>query len=182
MTRRFALIDRDGTLIVEKNYLCDPDQVELTPGAGPALRRLRDLGWGIAVVTNQSGVARGYFDLTAVARVHDRLRALLRADGVELDGIYTCPHGPEDDCICRKPLPGLIEQAMADHGFDPRRAAVIGDKAADIDLGKAVGAATILVRTGYGAETEREGACLPDIVADDLPAAVAALAAADRVG
>lgn len=169
--KRFVLIDRDGTLNVEKNYLSDPDQLELYPGAGAALKRLQDAGFGIAVVTNQSGIARGYFDLDRLGQVHDRLRALLAAEGVTLDGIYLCPHGPDDDCRCRKPLPGMIEQAVAEHGFDPARAVMIGDKDADVELGKGVGAATILVRTGYGAKTETKG-CRADHVVDDLPAAV----------
>lgn len=169
--KRFVLIDRDGTLNVEKNYLSDPDQLELIAGAGPALKRLQDAGFGIAVITNQSGIARGYFDLDRLGQVHDRLRALLAAEGVTLDGIYLCPHGPDDDCRCRKPLPGMIEQAVAEHGFDPARAVMIGDKDADVELGKGVGAATILVRTGYGAKTEAKG-CRADHVVDDLPAAV----------
>lgn len=169
--KRFVLIDRDGTLNVEKNYLSDPDQLELIPGAGAALRRLRDAGFGIAVVTNQSGIARGYFDLTQLERVHSRLRDLLAAEGVAIDGVYLCPHGPDDDCRCRKPLPGMIEQAVAEHGFDPRAAVVIGDKEADVELGRGVGATAILVRTGYGRKTEAKGT-RADHVADDLPAAV----------
>lgn len=168
--KRFVLIDRDGTLNVEKHYLSDPDQLELYPGAAAALRRLREAGYGIVVVTNQSGIARGYFDLARLEQIHDRLRALLAAEGASVDGIYLCPHGPDDDCTCRKPLPGMVEQAVAEHGFDPARAIMIGDKEVDVDLGKAVGAATILVRTGHGrtyAETSKA-----DYVVDDLAAAV----------
>ncbi len=171
--RRFVLLDRDGTINVERNYLSDPDQLELYPGVGPALRRLRRLGFGIVVLTNQSGVARGYFDLATVDRVHARLRRMLAAEEAEVDGIYLCPHGPEDDCGCRKPLPGMVEQAVADWGFDPRQAFLIGDKAVDIDLARAVGATGILVRTGWGARAEREGKCTPAAIVDDLPAAVA---------
>jgi D-glycero-D-manno-heptose 1,7-bisphosphate phosphatase len=170
-TRRFVLLDRDGTLNVERNYIADPDQLALIPGAGAALRRLRDRGFGLAVVTNQSGVARGYFDLATVERVHARLRALLAGEGVALDGIYVCPHGPDDGCRCRKPRPGLIEQAAAEHGFDPKRAFVVGDKTVDLDLARAVGATAILVRTGWGRDAEREADCRPDVVVDDLPAA-----------
>lgn len=171
MSKRFVLIDRDGTLNVEKNYLSDPAELELIPGAGAALKRLRDAGFGIAVVTNQSGIARGYFDLDRLAQIHARLGELLAAEGALVDGIYLCPHGPDDDCACRKPLPGMIEQAAAEHGFDPARAVVIGDKEADVELGRGVGATTILVRTGYGRKTEAKGS-RADHVADDLPAAV----------
>lgn len=171
MTKRFVLIDRDGTLNVEKHYLSDPDQLELIPGSGAALRRLRELGLGICVVTNQSGLARKYFTPEKLDEVHARLHQLLEAEGASLDGIYVCPHGPDDACECRKPAPGMIRQAAAEHGFDPEFSIVIGDKAADIGLGLAVGAVTILVRTGYGADVEWMGDCDPDYIVDDLPAA-----------
>jgi D-glycero-D-manno-heptose 1,7-bisphosphate phosphatase len=170
--RRFVLLDRDGTLNVERHYLSDPDELELYPGVGAALRRLTALGFGIIVLTNQSGIARGYFDQAAVDRVHDRLRRMLAAEGVSVDGIYICPHGPDDTCTCRKPLPGLVDQAVADLHFDPRQAYLIGDKAVDIGVADAVGAVGILVRTGWGAEAERQGKCAPAIIVDDLPAAV----------
>ena len=158
--KRFVLIDRDGTINVEKHYLSDPDQLELYPGVGAALRRLQECGLGLAVITNQSGLARGYFDL-----------ARLAAEGVTLDGIYLCPHGPDDDCACRKPLPGMVDQAVAEHGFDPARAYMIGDKEVDVELGRGVGAATFLVRTGHGRKAEAKGS-RADHVVDDLPAAV----------
>ena len=104
--RRFVLLDRDGTIIIEREYLSDPQQVELVPGASEALRRLRQIGLGLAVITNQSGVGRGYCDAGRVALVHGRMCALLAAEGAYLDGIYVCPHTPEDGCSCRKPNPG----------------------------------------------------------------------------
>jgi D-glycero-D-manno-heptose 1,7-bisphosphate phosphatase len=171
-SRPFILLDRDGTLNVEKHYLSDPDQLELYPGTADALKRLRALGYGLAVLTNQSGIGRGYFDRETVERVHQRLTELLAAEGASLDAIYLCPHGPDQDCDCRKPLPGLARQAMAQFGFDPKQAVVIGDKAADIGVGQAIGARTILVRTGWGADAERAGDCRPDAVVDDLAAAV----------
>lgn len=168
--RRFVLLDRDGTINVERNYLSDPDLLELYPGVGNALARLRSLGYGLAVVTNQSGIARGRFDIETLSRVHHRLRQMLAAFGVSIDGIYFCPHAPEETCTCRKPLPGMVEQAAAELGFDPKRAIMVGDKAIDVELGERVGAAaSILVRTGYGASSS--GKCRPDFVADDLPAA-----------
>ncbi len=168
--RRFVLIDRDGTINVEKHYLSDPDHLELIPGTADAIRRLRQAGFGVCVVTNQSGIARGYFDLDRLARIHARLAELLAADGAQVDGVYICPHGPEDDCACRKPLPGMIEQAAAEHGFDPARAFVVGDKEADVGMGRAVGAVTFLVRTGYGRKTEAKGTAAHHVV-DDLAAA-----------
>ncbi len=170
--RSFVLLDRDGTLNVEKHYLSDPDELALFPGTTCALKKLRQMGYGLVVVTNQSGVGRGYFGIDAVERVHDRLRELLAADGASIDGIYICPHAPDEACDCRKPLPGLADQAIAEFGFDPKRSIVIGDKAADIDLGKAIGAKTVLVRTGWGTDHEKGKTCEPDAIVDDLAAAV----------
>lgn len=172
MTRPFILLDRDGTLNVERNYLSDPDQLELFPGVIEGLKRLRELGYGLVVVTNQSGVGRGYFTLEAVAKVHERLTALLAEGGASVDAIYICPHAPDETCDCRKPLPGMARQAQAEFGFDPKQAIVIGDKKADIDLGRAIGATTILVRTGWGQDAEKAGDISPDAIVDDLPAAV----------
>lgn len=150
--RRFVLLDRDGTLIHEREYLADPNGVELLPGAAAGLRRMAALGLGLAVVTNQSGIARGYFDLDCLARIHHRMSDLLAEQGVSLDGIFFCPHAPADHCTCRKPLTGLVEQAAAALNFRPSDSFVIGDKPCDVDLGLNVGAATILVDTGYGAQ------------------------------
>ena len=169
-SRRFLMLDRDGTINVERHYLSDPDQLELYPGVGQALARLRGLGYGLVVVTNQSGIARGYFDLETLDRVHDRLRELLAGFGVTVDGIYLCPHGPDEDCDCRKPLPGMVDQAVAELGFDPARAIMVGDKAVDVELGRAVkAAASILVLTGHGMSNQAK--CTPDLLAEDFPAA-----------
>ncbi|NUQ63695.1 MAG: HAD family hydrolase [Pirellulales bacterium] len=143
MPRRFVLVDRDGTLIVKRTYLCDPLAVELLPRAAEGLRAMRRLGLGLILVTNQSGVGRGYFTLEQVAAVHDRLLRLLDDVGAGLDDIYLCPHIPEEGCRCRKPAPGMVEDAAATWGFNPREAFVIGDAACDVQLGKAVGAFTI---------------------------------------
>lgn len=166
--RRFVLLDRDGTLIHERRYLSDPRQVELIDGAGEALGRLRALGLGTAIVTNQSGVGRGLFDEARLAQIHRRLVVLLAAAGGALDGIYVCPHVPEDDCPCRKPRPGLIERAQRELGLDPGASFVVGDKACDIELGKRVGAMTVLVRTGYGVSTLVEGQVRPDHAVRDV--------------
>ncbi len=167
--RRFVLIDRDGTINVEKHYLSDPGLLELLPGAGEAIHRFNRAGFGVAVITNQSGIARGYFDLARLEEIHARLIQLLADKGAVVDGIYICPHGPDDDCACRKPLPGMAMQAMAEHGFDPTLAIMIGDKEVDVDMGRAIGAETVLVRTGHG-QRHVDGT-KADHVVDDLAAA-----------
>ncbi len=169
--RRFVVLDRDGTLIVERNYLAKADQVELLPGAADGLRRLAAMGLGLVVVTNQSGIGRGYFDWHALDLIHGRFRDLLKAEDVELDGIYCCPHTPEAACECRKPRPGLVHIAARELGFDPGASFVIGDKPCDVELGHQVGATSFLVRTGYGAKVAAEGKTVPDFIVDDLVAA-----------
>jgi D-glycero-D-manno-heptose 1,7-bisphosphate phosphatase len=105
--RRLALLDRDGTIIVDKGYLKDPEGIEFARGAIEGLRLLRDASFTLAVITNQSGVARGFFDAATVERIHGRLQSLLAAQGLRLEAIYYCPHGPEEHCDCRKPRPGM---------------------------------------------------------------------------
>ena len=168
--RRFALLDRDGTVNVDKHYLSDPDQLELIAGSGEAIARLNQAGWGVVIVTNQSGIGRGYFDLERLEQIHARLHQLLAAHGAHVDDIQICPHGPDDDCPCRKPLPGLVEAAAQRLGFDPKLAIMVGDKEADVGLGHAVGATSFLVRTGYG--KTQEANTKADYVVDDLAAAV----------
>jgi len=165
---RFVILDRDGTINAECKYLSQPKQVELLPGAASGLRQMMALGLGLIIITNQSGIGREYFDYPRVESIHQRLREVLQAEGVTLDAIYVCPHTPEDECNCRKPKTGLLEQAGRDYGFNPASCFVIGDKVVDIELGQRVNATTFLVRTGYGAELEHEGTVRPDYIVDDL--------------
>lgn len=143
--KRYVILDRDGTLIVDCGYLADPAGVELLPNAAAGLRTMQALGLGLIVATNQSGIARKFFDQSAVEAVNDRMRALLKAEGVELDDVLVCPHGPEEGCRCRKPKPGLVLAAAERLRFDPAECFVIGDQTCDIGMGKATGAKTILV-------------------------------------
>ena len=172
----FVVLDRDGTIIEEVSYLSDPRQITLIPGAVQALRDLRTMGFGLVVITNQSAVGRGFFDEAQLGRIHDRLLEILRAEKIELNGLYFCPHTPGDRCLCRKPQPGLILKASQDLGFDVASTIVIGDKVSDIEMGRRVGARTILVRTGYGAQIAAEQKVAADHIVDDLPAAVEVIA------
>lgn len=169
--RPFVILDRDGTLNVERHYLSDPDGVELLPGVPEGLAKLRSLGFGLIVVTNQSALARGYVDLQRLQAIHQRLTDLLAAQGVTLDGIYFCPHMPDAGCACRKPGAGLVRQAEAELGFDARQAFVVGDNVVDIALGKALGVPAVLVMTGYGRQVYEEGKVHPDFCAENLVAA-----------
>ena len=144
--------DRDGTLIEERNYLSDPDQVVLIPGAAEAVRLARGAGYLAVVLTNQSGVGRGYFTLEDVERVNARMGELLGREGARIDGIYVCPHAPEDGCDCRKPRTGLVERAVRELGIDVGASWVVGDKATDLELARNAGMRGVLVGTGYGSE------------------------------
>jgi D-glycero-D-manno-heptose 1,7-bisphosphate phosphatase len=146
--KRLALIDRDGTIIVDKVYLRDPDGIEFAPGAIEGLRLLRDAGFALVLITNQSGIARGYFDSATLGRIHDRLQSMLVAEGIRLKAIYFCPHGPDDGCDCRKPAPGMVRKAMRDLGFRPEEVVVVGDS--DADMGAAAAAGVKGVRVGAG--------------------------------
>jgi D-glycero-D-manno-heptose 1,7-bisphosphate phosphatase len=163
-----VVLDRDGTILVERHYLSRPEQVELAPNAAVGMRRLRELGFGLAVVTNQSGLSRGYFDESGLAQIHSRMQQLLADQGVSIDGIYVCPHLPEQECVCRKPRPALVYRAAAELKFDPIASIVVGDNRCDVQLGQRIGAVSVLVRTGYGARLAAEQAVSPDHVVDDL--------------
>lgn len=165
--RSYILLDRDGTIVIEKNYLSSVDDLELLPGAVEGLRMLQEAGYGLIVVTNQSGIARGKLTAETLAVIHAELERRLAEGGVKIDAFYHCPHIPEDHCDCRKPKPLLANRAAADFNFDLQHSFVIGDKPCDIDLGKNCGARTILVRTGYGLHYEAAGIDV-DFVANDL--------------
>lgn len=178
--RRFALLDRDGTINEEVGHLDDPVDLRLIPGSARAIRRLKALGLGIVVVTNQANVGRGLLEPADLERIHARLRAMLAAEDAEVDAILHCPHAPEDGCRCRKPAPGMALDAAERFGFDPRDAFVVGDHAGDVGMGRAIGATTFLVLTGHGTEEQVKAGGDADHVAVDL-AAVADIIAA-RIG
>lgn len=173
--RRFVILDRDGTVIVERHYLSDPEQVELLPEAAKGLSMMQNSGLGLVVLTNQSGIGRGLFDEARLSQIHRRMTDLLDAEHVTLDGIYYCPHVPGDNCACRKPRTQLITQASQEWQFEPSACFVIGDKPCDIELGQRVGATTFLVRTGYGAEFAENMPIQPTYIVDHLAEAAAVI-------
>ena len=166
--RGLVVLDRDGTVIEERSYLHDPEEVRLLPNAVPGLRAMCAAGLKLALVTNQSGVGRGFFGLDAVSRVNERVMALLAQEGVTFDGVFVCPHTPEERCACRKPGTQMLERAARRLGADPAKTFVIGDKACDIEMGRRAGATALLVRTGWGRETEASAEARPHYVAADL--------------
>lgn len=170
--RRFVILDRDGTIIEECSYLSHPDQVKLLPGAAKALLKMRELGLGIIIVTNQSGIGRGLFDEHQVKEIHCQMEALLLEEGIMLDGIYFCPHKPDDNCDCRKPKPGLALKAAMEHHMELEKCFVIGDKLSDIEFGKNIGAKAFLVLTGYGRQAAGELNPRSSTIVEDLGAAV----------
>jgi len=167
--RPAAFLDRDGTVIQEREYLSRPDQVVLLPGAVEALKLLREGGFALVLVTNQSGIARGLFGLPEYKAVTRRLHALLEGEGVTLDDVRFCPHHPRfsGDCSCRKPATGMHREAARALGLDLERSFYIGDRITDLLPALELGGEGILVRTGYG---EKEAESLPEVfrVADDL--------------
>jgi D-glycero-D-manno-heptose 1,7-bisphosphate phosphatase len=173
VSRRFVLLDRDGTINEEVGYVLRPDELRLIPGAADALRELRDLGLGLVVLTNQSPIGRGMLSVDELERIHARLSELLVVHGATLDRIEFCPHRPDEGCACRKPGTLMVERAAAALGFDPAASWLVGDHGSDLRLGRAVGARTILVRTGHGEQELERGAAedADHVVADLLEAA-----------
>ncbi|TRO82731.1 D-glycero-beta-D-manno-heptose 1,7-bisphosphate 7-phosphatase [Trichloromonas acetexigens] len=177
--KKAVFLDRDGTINEEKNYLHRIEDFAFIPGVPEAIRRLKEAGYKIVVVTNQSGVARGYFSREDVDRLHQHIQRELTKIGTAIDAFYLCPHHPEKgkgefkvDCDCRKGRPGMLLQAAAEHGIDLAASWMIGDKRADLEAGRAAGCRSLLVRTGYGEEELATGAgALAEAVVDDLPAA-----------
>ena len=143
--KKAVFVDRDGTLNVNIDYLSDPAGYRLYPGAAEGLRLLRENGFLIIIVTNQSGIGRGIFDEKTLGRIHDKMRSDLAAGGATIDALYFCPHRPEDNCSCRKPNTAMFERAIREHGIDPAMSFVIGDMKLDIEAGRKIGARTALV-------------------------------------
>ena len=150
MSHAAVFLDRDGVINEEMGYINHLSRFRLLPQAVPAIRRLNAAGVKVVVVTNQSGAARGYFPASLVEEIHANLQKILAAGGAHLDGIYTCLHGPDEGCACRKPKPTLIQQAARDLDLDLARSYAVGDRYKDIETAANAGVKGILVLTGYG--------------------------------
>jgi D-glycero-D-manno-heptose 1,7-bisphosphate phosphatase len=171
---RAVFLDRDGTLVAERNYLRTVEEVSMLPGAGPALKRLQDAGFKLFIISNQSGVGRGYFTLAAVETVNAHICRELARDGVRFEKIYIAPEAPDQPSRGRKPSPQFLFDARDEFGLDLAQSYVIGDKWIDLECGWNAGVEKcLLVRTGYGAELERKAAdgLAAAVIVDDLRAA-----------
>ena len=192
MTVRGAVfLDRDGTVNEEVGYLKDLAKLKLIPGAAEAIRRLNKAGHPVILVTNQSGVARGYFPESLVHDAHALLGEMLGSEGARLDGIYYCPHHPTagnsqytTECDCRKPATGLLNRAAKDLNIDLARSFMVGDKWSDVELGHRAGCRSILVSTGFAVDDPGNARPAhvedPDLIAQDLAEAVDWILRQDR--
>ncbi|MCG3149749.1 MAG: D-glycero-alpha-D-manno-heptose-1,7-bisphosphate 7-phosphatase [Verrucomicrobiae bacterium] len=172
MSNRAVFLDRDGVLMQDSNYVGHVERVVILDSAPHAVRRLQEAGFRVFVVTNQSGVGRGYFTRQAVDEIHALLDREFAKVGARIERYYVCPHHPEDKCACRKPSPKLLQQAAAEFALDLKQCYMIGDRRSDVECGQNAGARAVLVLTGAGAETLAKGEARPDHVAATVGAAV----------
>lgn len=178
--KRAVFLDRDGVITQEPPYYAhEVSQLELIPGAAEAIHRLNERGFLVVVVSNQAGIARGYYGEAELVSFNRAMEEKLAVAGAHIDAFYFCPHHPEaglgellQDCQCRKPKPGMLLKAAADLDIDLGRSFMVGDRATDIEAGKRAGCVTLLVLTGYGAEELGKNKVACDHVASDLAAAV----------
>ena len=153
--RPALFLDRDGVLNEEVYYLHDPRDLVLIEGVGRVIADFNRLRIPVVVVTNQAGIGRGYYDVAAYESVNRAMSEGLRTDQAAIDAWYFCPHAPDSGCLCRKPQPGMILQAIADLGLDASKSILVGDKISDLEAATAAHVTGVLVRTGYGLEEEQ---------------------------
>lgn len=166
--QKAIFLDRDGTLIEEVDFLSTVEETELFPYTIEALQLLKDAGFLFFITTNQSGIARGYFDANAVNAIHAKIQNELNVEGLQIESFHFCPHMPDAGCKCRKPNTGMIEQACENIEIDLSESWMVGDKILDIGMGFNAGTKTALVKTGYGTKHSNELKREPDIIAENL--------------
>lgn len=174
MGYKTVFIDRDGTINVNVEYLDTPDNFQMYPGVAEGIKKLQDAGFKILVVTNQSGIARGFFTEETLNKIHERMKNELSEKNASIDGLYYCPHHPDDNCDCRKPKTAMFEKAIKDHDVDVSQSFIIGDRMMDVEAGKKIGCKTILVpERKKMVEIERKNSSVkPDYICDDFSSAV----------
>ena len=157
MNKKFIILDRDGVINEDSDeYIKSPEEFIPIKGSLAAIAKLNQAGYVVVVATNQSGIARGYYNEATLQLMHEKLRRLVAAEGGSIDKIYFCPHGPDDNCDCRKPKPGMLRQILTEYNMDPANVVAIGDSLRDLQAAQAVGVKSILVRTGKGKKTESQ--------------------------
>jgi histidinol-phosphate phosphatase family protein len=171
-SRRAVFLDRDDTLCKDVPYCRRPEDLHLLPGAGEAVSRLNKAGFAVVVITNQSGIARGWLTEEILVSIHEKMKKDLADLGAKVDGIYHCPHMPDEGCGCRKPKPAMVVRAVSEMDLDPKRSFTIGDRLFDVQLGRNSGTKAILVRAHTPSEELAEAERLADHVSPDLSAAV----------
>jgi D,D-heptose 1,7-bisphosphate phosphatase len=183
---RAIFLDKDGTLVKDVPYNVNPDLVQLSLGAGEALRLFRCRGYALFVISNQAGIAKGLFSELDLCRTQQRLHELLSEQDIVLDGFYYCPHHPGGvvkqyaiQCVCRKPMPGMIYRAAYQYGIDLKRSWMIGDILDDVEAGCRAGCNTVLIDNGNETEWKISEHRMPDLIAPDLYAAAKAIETID---
>jgi D-glycero-D-manno-heptose 1,7-bisphosphate phosphatase len=176
MVNKAVFIDRDGTINVDGPYLSDPNKLKLYSGVVSGIRRLNKNGYKVIIITNQSGLARGFFSWEILEEVHNELKRRLNKGGARIDAIYYCPHHPDDNCSCRKPKTALFERAIADFKIDAGASFVIGDRIADVEAGHRIGSKSILIpEKGKEKRVEKEklnSSVKPDYECENFTSAV----------
>lgn len=176
MRNKAVFVDRDGTINIDGPYLSNPDKFEMYSGVGEGIKKLKENRFKIIIVTNQSGIARGYFTENDLADIHAKMKRDFKKFYVDIDGIYYCPHQPDDNCNCRKPKTSLFEKAIKDHDIDVKKSYMLGDKILDICAGNKIGVKTILIPSSDMRENfvpiKNERNNRPDYIAYDFRDAV----------
>jgi histidinol-phosphate phosphatase family protein len=175
MSNKAVFLDRDGTINEEVNYLSKIEQLEILPNSAKAIKFLNENDFKVIVITNQSGVARGYFSKERLEDINSHLEGELAKDGAQIDAIFYCPHHPDEGCACRKPKPEMIERAKRKFDLDLSSSFIVGDTINDLETGYNVGCKTVLVLTGYGKrelKEQKNWSLSPDFIAKDLLDAV----------